>query len=287
LSADILRSARDRDAAWFDAVRLHLVESSAAARSAQREVLGDVADRVVSSGPALPDQFEGVLFANELLDALPVHQVVMREEGLREVYVADASVGGAIDNERLALVEGPLSTPAVADYLDAAGAELRPGWRAEINLGALDWIRSAARALVRGFIILIDYGHEARELYSASHSAGTLTTFHGHRAEGAESSEPPWLESPGSRDITAHVDFTSVRAAAEAEGLDTLGFLDQTYFLMGLLPAMADPQSTIRNPQWKTLIMPGGLGSTQKVLIFGKDVGTPMLRGLSYRIRAT
>ena len=107
------------------------------------------------------------------------------------------------------------------------------------------------------------------------------------RAGGADSIAPTWLQAPGSRDITAHVDFTSVRAAAEAEQLVTLGFLDQTYFLMGLLPAMSDPESAIRNPQWKTLMMPGGLGSTQKVLIFGKDVGTPALRGLSYKVRVT
>ena len=98
-------------------------------------------------------------------------------------------------------------------------------------------MRDAARRLRRGFIILIDYGHEARELYSATHSVGTLTTFARHTMAGPETpgDVPPWLDRPGEQDITAHVDFTSVRAAAEAEGMLTLGFLDQTYFLMGLL----------------------------------------------------
>ena len=79
---------------------------------------------------------------------------------------ADSVRGGAADP--FVTREGPLSTPALADYLDRLDITLEPGWRAEINLRAVDWIRDAARRLRRGFIILIDYGHEARELYSAT-----------------------------------------------------------------------------------------------------------------------
>jgi SAM-dependent MidA family methyltransferase len=303
LSADILRAARTRDPAFFESIRLHLVETSAEARRAHAATLGDVADRLASSGPVLPDAFEGVMVANELLDALPVHQVVMREDGLREVYVAAAGVARPSDDvargfqprdrgpkrAALQLVEGPLSTPALAEYLDRLGVTLEPGWRVEINLRAVDWIRDAAQRLRRGFIILIDYGHDARELYSPARSTGTLTTFVKHRSGGPEGSHdtPAWLQHPGDQDLTAHVDFSSVRAAAEAEGLTTIGFLDQTYFLMGLLADMPNPQSTIRNPQFKTLIMPGGIGSTHKVLILGKGVGAPSLRGCSFRVRVT
>jgi len=83
------------------------------------------------------------------------------------------------------------------------------------------------------------------------------------------------------------VDFTSVRAAAEAEGMAAIVFLDQTYLLMGLLEGLPDPQSAIRNPQLKTLMLPGGIGSTHKVLILGKGVGTPKLRGCSFKVRVT
>ena len=288
LSADILRAAKAHHPDFYDAIRLHLVEASTVARAAQAATLGDVAERLASSGPALPDSFEGVLIANELLDALPVHQVVMREDGLREVYVTTTDERSTND-ERLVTREGPPSTPELAAYLARLGVTLEPGWRAEINLNAVAWIRTAAQRLRRGFIILIDYGHEARELYSPTHSTGTLTTFTKHRSGGPEGSQdtPAWLQQPGNQDLTAHVDFTSVRAAAEAEGLTTLGFLDQTYLLMGLLDGLADPQSALRNPQLKTLMLPGGIGSTHKVLIFGKDVGTPALRGCSFRVRVT
>ena len=283
LAADILRAAKRRDPALYDAIQLHLVESSASARAEQAATLADVAERLESSSPDLPESFDGVLIANELLDAMPVHQVVMRDEGLREVYVACRSAS-------LGLLEGPLSTPALQSYLEALDIQLEPGWRVEINLRAVDWIREAAGRLRRGFIAIIDYGHDARELYSASHSGGTLTTFAAHRSSGPEQTlggAPAWLLNPGEQDLTAHVDFTSIRVAAEAAGMTTVGFLDQTYFLLGLLPGAADPQSAFRNPQFKTLMMPGGLGSTHKVLILGKGVGTPALAGCSFKVRVT
>ena len=88
LSADILRAARRAHPDFYRSIALHLVERSADARVVQRETLGDVGGRLASSSAELPASFEGALIANELLDAMPVHQVVMRDEGLREVYVA-------------------------------------------------------------------------------------------------------------------------------------------------------------------------------------------------------
>ena len=304
LSADILRAARRRDAAFCDRIRLHLVEASAQARGEQLDMLGDVADRLVFSSAALPTAFEGVLVANELLDALPVHQVVMREDGLREVYVhAVASHQSPVTSHgspvaspwRLVTCEGPPSTPALADHLTRFGVVLEPGWRAEIGLRAVEWVREAAHRLRRGFIVLIDYGHDARALYSATHATGTLAAFSRHTMTGPDSARerPLWLERPGEQDLTTHVDFTSVGRAVEAEGLVTLGFLDQTYFLMGLLTGGRESFSfpnDSRPPDprpLKTLLMPGGLGSTHKVLILGKGVGKPALRGCSFRQRVT
>jgi SAM-dependent MidA family methyltransferase len=291
LAADVLRAARAHHRTAYDRFRLHLVEASPTARDEQRATLAEMAERLASSSTQLPAHINGIVFANELLDAMPTHQVVMREDGLREVYISPT----------LALHEGRPSTPALAEYLRRLGVTLEPGWRVEINLRAIEWIRDLARRLDRGFVILIDYGHEARELYSIGHSNGTLTTFARHTASGPESAQgtPRWLTNPGEQDITAHVDFTSVRAAAEEEGLVTLGFLDQTYFLLALsqnLENLANPEKPEKPENLenlkkrlalKTLIMPGGLGSTMKVLIFGKAVGRPALRGCSFAVRAT
>jgi SAM-dependent MidA family methyltransferase len=280
LSADVLHALRRDSPGVYHHLNAHLVEASAAARLSHRETLGESAARLTSSSATLPEAFEGILVANELLDALPVHQVVMREDGLHEVYV-EFSRGD------LRLREGPLSTPRIVEYLSAVGVKLEPGWKAEIGLAAADWVRDAATRLRRGFMILIDYGHDAAELYSVTHSSGTLTSFARHHAAGPESTATPWLQRPGQQDLTAHVDFTTVRHAAEAEGCAALGFLDQMYFLLALVSDRLETLDVKQRLALKTLVMPGGLGSTMKVLVLGKNVGAPRLAGLSSRVRVT
>lgn len=282
LARDILDAAARHDPAFLRAVRLHLVEASATARAEQSRVLGPHADRLSSSGPVLPDRVAGAVFANELLDALPPHLVVMREGGLREVFVDR-------DGERLVTVESEPSTPRLAAYLDLVGARLEPGWFAEVNLAAADWVRDAARRLERGFLLLIDYGHEASQLYSPAHAAGTLMSFRHHAGESRDASAG-WLLEPGERDLTSHVDLTGVRLAAEAEGLRTLAILDQGYFLLGLglEERLADQDEPAgagtlqRRLALKTLLLPGGMGSTFKVMIFAKGIGAPKLRGTAF-----
>ena len=222
-----------------------------------------------------------MILANELLDAFPTHAVVMTQDGLREVFVNER------DGQFVEEFREP-STPRIAEYLSRAGAEMHQGWRAEVNLTAEDWVKDAARSLDEGFMILIDYGHDAGELYGSSHSAGTLTTFKAH------TTFADMLQTPGECDITAHVDLTAISSAAEHAGLTSLGRLDQTYFMLGLgmdemmaLDQSFEPAALKRRLTLKTLMLPGGLGSTHKVLIFGKDVGTPALRGCSYRLRLT
>jgi SAM-dependent MidA family methyltransferase len=281
LSKDILDAILRTDPAFYRSIRLSLAERSAAAREAQAGILGPHAALLKHSSAAVPDHIRGVIFANELLDALPTHAVVMTETGLREVFVDERS------GQFVELLEEP-STPRIAAYVSRAGAKMRQGWRAEVNLAAEDWIADAAQKLEHGFLLVIDYGHDETELYSSSHSAGTLTTFKSHTTF-ADS-----LQAPGECDITAHVDLTALTRAAEQAGLTSLGRLDQTYFMLGLgmdemmaLDHNSEPSAVRRRLALKTLMLPGGLGSTHKVLLFGKDTGTPSLKGLSYRIRIT
>ena len=102
---------------------------------------------------------------------------------------------------------------------------------------------------------------------------------------GPERSSPSWLDRPGDQDITAHVDFTSVRAAAEDEGMVTLGFLDQTYFVLGLVHDR--PEQMTPGLGAEDADDAGGAGSTHKVLILGKSVGHPSLRSCSFGQRVT
>ncbi len=265
-------------------MRLHLVERSPRARAAQAGVLGPHLPLLAASSAELPREIDGVVYANELLDALAPHLVVMREDGLREVYV-DA------DGERLTTREGVVSSPRIPAYLEGVGARLQPGRFAEVNLAAADWIRQAAGCLARGFLVVIDYGREASALYSALHATGTLTTYRRHAAERREDG-PGWLLEPGERDITSHVDLTGVRLAGEEAGLQLRGIVDQTYFLLGLAgPLLSDepasPDQIRRRLALKTLLLPGGMGSTLKVVVFSKSVDAAPLQGLSFGGRLT
>ena len=294
LARDVLDAAAADDPAFYNAIRLHLVERSPAARDAQAATLGRHARKVASSGSRVPPAIQGAIFANELLDALPPHVLEMTGGGLREVYVdLDDATGGFA--ERL----GPLSAPSLRKHVRERNIALASGWRAEVVPAAADWVRRAVEALTRGFLLLVDYGHEAHELYSASHAAGTLATYRRQRnAVAGDGIPPPWLVDPGECDITAHVDLTLVRDAAEDAGARTLGVLDQTYFLLGLGAVERVTRESRESPgggvaavrrrlALKSLLVPGGLGSTHKVMLFGKNVGTPSLAGCSYRVRAT
>jgi SAM-dependent MidA family methyltransferase len=274
LARDVLDATAAQHPDLYATLQVTLVERSASARLAQRSTLERHRTHIAALTTELPSGIEGVIIANELLDAMPVHVAVMTSMGLQEIYVME-------QDGRLVETEGPLSTPAIAEHVTRAGIEVPIGCRFEVSLAVMEWIRRAAAALARGFLLMFDYGHEMAELYSQTHASGTLMTYRAHTADARE-----WLSDPGERDLTAHVDLTSVRLTAESAGLTTIGAVDQTYFLTGLgiaerLDAGRDGAALARRLAAKTLLLPGGLGSTMKAMVFAKNVGRPVLCGLS------
>jgi SAM-dependent MidA family methyltransferase len=271
LSRDVLDALASSQPDLYERLTVRLVERSEAARAEHGAVLSGHAARLGSSADTLPSNVNGIIFANELLDAFPVHVVIGTPEGLREVYV------DARPDDRLIERQGPPSTPALAEYLDEVGIALGPAQRAEINLEALAWVREAARCLARGYLVIIDYGHEAAALYSTERPGGTLTSFSRHMADAPATDEPgtpAWLAAPGDRDLTAHIDLTSIRRAAEAAGLHTVLVTDQTRFLLDIagrsdvLAVLSSEASQHDRLLLKTLLVPGGLGTTHKVMVF-------------------
>jgi len=278
LARDVLDGLARHAPEVYPHVWLALVERSARARAAQRESLDRHAGRLVWSGDALPGPFTGLLLANELLDAMPVHRVEMTPEGLREVYVV-------ADGEALALRPGPLSTPRLREYFEAIDVTLRPGATADVSLAALDWLADAAGLLHRGCIALIDYGHDASLLYGPGRATGTLRGYRRHAVTASHEGPRGWLAAPGTQDLTADVDFTALRAVARREGLEVLADLDQTRFLvhLGLGERLASSTGTgvadvKRRLAAQALAGPEGLGGSHRVLLLGK--GTPAHRGL-------
>ena len=272
LARDILDAAQREHPLFYDALRVTLVDRSRAASDEQRRTLAGHAAHVITGAAELPEAVTGAIIANELLDALPVHRVVAQNGELRELYVA-------ANGNSLCQVALPPSTPRIARFFSRLNVSLPDGIVAEVGLAAMDWIAGAAASLARGYIMIFDYGVEAGALYSPLHASGTLTGFRAHTA-GMER----WLAAPGTIDLTSHVNLTAVRAAAEDAGLVPLGMTDQTYFVTALdLVARLDERQTVTSIQRRlaarTLMMPGGLGSTMKAVAFGKHVGTPALRG--------
>ena len=151
-------------------------------------------------------RIEGCVLSNDFLDALPVNQVVVEEGRLREVFVA-------LDDDGLVTVTGNPSTPALAERLDGLRVALAEGQTAEVNLGLDAWAADVAACLSRGFVMTVDYGRPAAELYSfEARPRGTLTTFYRH----LQTDSP--LDRVGQQDITAQVDFTSVVRSGKRAG---------------------------------------------------------------------
>jgi SAM-dependent MidA family methyltransferase len=174
----------------------------------------------------------GVILANEFLDALPVHRVVVRGGKLLELFV--------VWRDRFAEVAAEPSTPELAARLALDGVDLAEGQVAEICLELETWLDDAAARLDRGFVIVIDYGYPAAELYGPRRLAGSLLGYRSHRVV-----DDPFADV-GLTDLTAHVDFTAVARLAERRGFVSAGFATQQEFLVvaGLEPELKSLQTS-------------------------------------------
>ena len=272
LCRDILTFSETLPDGFKDALRYLCVDRLA---SSGHEKGMASASRVVSD--SLPvRRVTGCILSNELLDAFPVHQVTMEGGRLREALVT-------VEDGELTLTTGEPSTPALAERLDGLGITLAEGQTAEVNLGLAGWVGEVAAALDRGFVLTIDYGRSARELYSPGERfRGTLTTFHRH----VQTDSP--LQRIGRQDITSQVDFTSVVRLGQRAGLEFLDITDQASFLGSLgireilgrlrTVTLGQPEFLANRRGMQELVDPGGLGNF-KVLAQGKNVGQPGLWG--------
>jgi SAM-dependent MidA family methyltransferase len=265
LMRDILDTLAREHPALYTQLRVTLVESSAAARRAQADVLQAHESRHVHSTDTLPSRIDGCVIANELLDAMPAHRVVQTADGLVECLVG-------LDGDDLVLTTGPLSTTALADYLDAAPPPLPVGHAIDISLDARTWVEAAASALRRGAVLLIDYGDTRAGL--VRRRQGSLMAFREHRIANAADGPTTWLSEPGAWDLTTHVDWTMLGAALAARGLETAPAVEQTHFLFELgladrLPGMGDTSLSAvkRRLSASTLVSPQGLGASHQALV--------------------
>lgn len=288
LAADILRYLYQKHPNCYQATEYIIVEKAAGLIAQQQQLLqsltlpapGNSESLRVrwSSLEAIPENaIAGCCFSNELVDALPVHQFVMEDAQLKEIYVTTSQQAGA--EISFAEVLDTPSTPKLAEYFDFIGIDLMSGaypdgYRSEVNLVALDWLKTVASRLQRGFLLTIDYGYSAQRYYLPGRDQGTLQCYYRHQHH-----DDPYLYI-GHQDITAHVNFTALEHQGELCGLQKVGFTQQGLFLMALglgdrlsalssvgdarSQAIAKPQDVIeimqRREALHQLINPMGLG---------------------------
>ncbi|MFZ0882772.1 MAG: SAM-dependent methyltransferase [Candidatus Acidiferrales bacterium] len=281
LTAQILDFVAREFPQFYGALRYIAVERSAARRGLIAEVqslrsqVGGGKFEIASEIPA--EIACGCIFSNELFDAMPVHRVVREGTELRELYVTlgPNGVGECV---------GPLSSVALREYFSDQAITLEDGQQAEANLSACEWIQDAGTRLQRGFVLTIDYGHEAGELYDHRHMRGTLLAYQRHRAG------EDFFRAPGEQDLTAHVNFTALDHWGKRAGLARTGLASQSTFLMALArqsdfaelqsEGMSEGDRTRARLLFKTLIYPEGMGETFQVFVQHKNVESPRLTGL-------
>jgi SAM-dependent MidA family methyltransferase len=262
----VLKSLQAHYPEVFSATSYVVDEVSADARARSVTRLSEFGDRVTFRslvGVTEPSAV-GIVFSNELIDALPVHRVIMRNGRLREFYVGS-------DENNFIWVEGD-PDERVAEYCGRIELQLSEGQIAEINLAAEEFISRAAGLIAHGYLITVDYGAERSELLdSPDRFNGTLRAFHRHHLI------PDPLARPGEQDLTTTVDWTEIREVGSRAGLRVVRLerLDQFLLSEGLLQRLSemlartqDQVEALRlSTSAREMIMPQGLAASFQILV--------------------
>jgi len=271
------RRRPETESAFYQTLRYVIVERNCLQRERQQELLKKYRDKIQwISDIRDAGRITGCICSNELLDAFPVHLIRMEDE-LKEIYVDH-------DGEVFTEKTGPLSTDAIARYFDHAALTLDAGYTTEFNLRIREWLSDVDAVLERGFILTVDYGYPAEEYYSEDRNRGTLMCYYRHQFH-----ENPY-EHIGEQDITAHVNFSSLKHWGEEKGIRVVGFCSQGTFLLalGIDEEIARLAETSKDYLFelgrvKKLFLPQGFGDSHKIMIQHKGIGIPTLKGFSIR----
>ncbi len=252
-AADALQGLRECAPACFAAARYIIIEPSAALAEQQRKRLAGLPAEWLESIEDLRP-FTGLHFSNELLDAFPLHLVHWSGTDWTERSVI-------VQSGEFAFTDTPLTTSEVREACEKIPLPLPPGYITEVNPAAAKWVRDVSAKLVRGSILLIDYGYPREDYYGIHRPEGTLSAYTNHQRE------PNPLARPGEIDLTAHVEFTSVIEAADALGLREAEFTDQHHFMVRHgMQHFADGANAGERRAFMTLMHPQFMGSAFKVL---------------------
>lgn len=252
----------------------YILEVSEGLKNLQRETIAqdipELLDRVIWL-TQWPQHFSGVVFANEVLDAMPVHRFLWQKNQVFESFIRYNSSQDELEEQFILSDFSSLVKTVRALNL----ADHEP-YCSEVNLWLPAWIAGLCACLNQAVVLLIDYGYPRSEYYHPDRAQGTIMCHAKHRAH------PNFLHHPGLQDITAHVDFTAVAEAAVDNGLDVLGFTNQASFLLsnGILDLLAEETNGIQYQEMasrvKILLQSHEMGEIIKVMALGKHYAEPL-----------
>jgi SAM-dependent MidA family methyltransferase len=213
----------------------------------------------------LPKNFEGVVIANEVLDAMPVHRFMQTDQGIKESFIG-LDADGQLIEEFL-----PCHNERLLNHIQTKLPQLDAPYLSEVNLFLDGWLKALAECIEKAAVLLIDYGFPRREYYHPDRSCGTLMCHYQHQAH------THFLEHLGEQDLTAHVDFTHVAEAGQDAGFEVAGYTNQASFLLanGLLSLLDDLDeiSLFKEKQaLKQLTLPHEMGELFKVMALTKQL---------------
>jgi SAM-dependent MidA family methyltransferase len=220
LALDILEGLQEYRE-LFECIHYHIVEPFLVNQKRQEEHLKKFHNIFwVSQTEALPE-FEGIHFSNELLDAFPIDLLSWSGHEWLEKRVVPHG------EDHFSWITTPITQQELHAIAAKLPSNLSPGFLWEVRLGMESWLQEIGSRMKRGMILIADYGYAGAQRFASYRAEGSIASYHGHRRY-----DNP-LEEAGKRDITAHVDFTSLASIALQHEWQLLGFSDQHHFIMG------------------------------------------------------
>lgn len=284
LAFDILEALRKKTPDIYDRTDYTMSEiSPPAVREAKKnlEKHGDRVRWIEDLGEVEEGSFCGVVLANEFLDSFPFHRVRSSSGKIREIFLEFR------DGKFREILRTP-ETEAVQEFADRYFREYEEGEEAEVRLLDAKWLRDVGRALRRGFVLMLDYGFLAPELYSVGRRKGTYRCFYRH-----ELVTNPYVRV-GEQDVTSDVNFSELMRVGETQGLRAVKYATQGQFLvdwgiLDILERYSGPECQNDRLAIKTLLMPEFMGSRFKTLLLSKGFSEKELEGFyrDARIRIT
>ena len=262
LAKDILDYFNSTSLDMYKKIKYYIAERSDYLISEQKKVLKEHNNKIEWKTLENLQNFEGIVFSNELIDAFPVHRIIKIGQDIKELFVI-------YYNDKLQFYPDTCSNNELVNYIKRFNINLIDGQMIDINLDVKNWIGQIANLLDKGILLTIDYGDLSKNLYVPQRMDGTVTCYFKHTQNN------DFFERIGYQDITAFVNFSSLIEYGKDNLIDTFAFMEQWQYLLlnDIVDEINSAKTNLEKASIRSLILPKiGFGSNFRVLIQGKNV---------------